>query len=160
MNPELLKSLFDYRDGVLYWKQDCGNKSKAGTAAGYLCKSSGYQMVGINRKQYLAHRIVFAWHNGYMPTEIDHIDGNPLNNAIENLRESSREANMQNTKLRSDNKSGVKGVMWHKTNKKWAAVVKCNGKINHIGYFADLETAAEAVRVARLNLHKEYANHG
>lgn len=87
LTQECVRSLFDYRDGELYWKVSRGNGMKIGDLAGTV-RTDGYRSIQINGKLYLAHRLIFLYHYGYIPKEIDHIDSNPSNNNISNLRES------------------------------------------------------------------------
>ena len=98
--------------------------------------------------------------NGYLPTQIDHIDNDKTNNRIENLRDVTGNQNQQNRPLNSNNKSGVKGVHWDSCNRKWKAQVRVNSTTKHIGMFTELADAAEAVKQARIKYHGEYANHG
>jgi hypothetical protein len=139
VNKELLHSLFDYQDGELYWKVSKGNK-KAGMIAG-VGRADGYKRIGINGVQYLTHRLVFLFHHGYLPKMLDHIDGNPSNNVIENLREVNDLQNSQNTKIRKDNTSGVKGVYWHKENNKWIVKIKVDKQTRYFGSYFDLNVA-------------------
>ena len=83
-----VKELFDYKDGNLYWKK---TGKKAGCATQYV-------RVGYQKKKYLAHRIIWLWHNGEWPDVCDHIDQNPLNNRIENLRSVTKAENNLNNK--------------------------------------------------------------
>ncbi len=64
---------------------------------------------------------------------IDHINGNGLDNRKENLRFCSSVQNQMNTKIRKDNTSGHRGVMWNKRDKKWRAVIRINKKQTLIG---------------------------
>ena len=77
--------------------------------------------------------------HGELPEFIDHIDGNSLNNRIENLREATNSQNCMNGKLRKTNKSGHKNVYWHKSAKKWSVEIKVFGKKKYFGLFDDLE---------------------
>ena len=91
----------------------------------------------------MAHRIAWHIHNGCFPNgEIDHIDGDGLNNRIDN----------RNQRMRIDNTSGFNGVCWHKRDEKWYAKINTNGKRKHIGGFNDLEEAAKAYRKAAAEL--------
>jgi len=63
--------------------------------------------------------LIFLYHHGYLPKFVDHIDGNKKNNRIENLREATKSQNAMNQKVSTRNTSGIKGVMWHKRDKKW-----------------------------------------
>ena len=122
-----VKELFDFRNGNLIWR--CGSGSaKAGSIAGCsLLKKQGRFQVCIDNKKYYNHRIVWLWVHGYLPeNRIDHIDKNPLNNKIENLREVSQTCNMRNRKQQNSS-SKIKGVSWCAKKEKWHAQI-CIGK--------------------------------
>jgi len=99
-------------------------------------------------------------HHGFIPKEIDHINGNRLDNRIENLRSVNTMQNTYNGRLRSTNTSGAKGVVWHKGARKWMAQIGANGKHYYLGLFASLTEATEVVRKFREQYHGEFANHG
>jgi hypothetical protein len=126
----------------------------------------GYRNVTVIRfgvKQlFLAHRIIWTMHHGEIPTnaEIDHKDTNPFNNRIGNLRIASSSSNHHNQSLSSINTSGVKGVSWYKSKKRWIAEVQTNGVKQRVGAYKTIEEATAAIREARLRLHGEFANHG
>lgn len=100
--------------------------------------------------------------NGSIPYgyRIDHIDGNKLNNQPSNMRLATLAENARNALLRSDNTSGVKGVQWYKRYGKWMAIICVNGRNRNLGYFADKLNAENAVKAARLRLHREFSNNG
>jgi hypothetical protein len=99
-------------------------------------------------------------HGSWTRELIDHIDGDRANNRIENLRLVSLAQNQWNAKTPVTNKSGIKGVSFHSTLKKWQANIRANGKIMYLGLFNTKEEAAEVVRKKRIELHGEFANHG
>lgn len=70
--------------------------------------------VKIGQKLYLVHRILWEMFNGPIPEGmvIDHLDGNPFNNNIRNLRVTTQRINTQNSRIRRDNLSGTTGVSW------------------------------------------------
>ena len=72
--------------------------------------------------------------------EIDHKDRNKLNNSLFNLHWSSSSDNSHNSKIRSDNTSGVKGVCYHKQSGQWRATMTINKK-RHLGCFDTKEKA-------------------
>ena len=146
MKPEItqeyLLELFEYKDGHLYWKVARGNTS-IGKRAGYIDTSNlGYQKVtiGIDNKLYNGHRLIFLIYHGYLPEFIDHIDGNSLNNNIDNLRECTIQQNSWNCKKSKNNSSGFTGVWVH--GKKWRAGVKVGGVTKHLGTFNTPEEAS------------------
>ena len=164
LTVDLLNHLFEYdkETGNLIWKikpSSRGHHVKAGDIAGTL-KSHGYLCVGINYNSYRAHRLIFLMHKGYLPKTIDHINGDKLDNRIENLRAATVGQNQHNRKTNANNTSGYKGVSWNKAQKKWTARITLERKNIHLGYFANVEEAAEVVRKAREELHGSFANHG
>ena len=112
LTQERVRELFDYdvETGNLIRKTNASSRARIGDVAG--CEDGrGYLFTGISGKYYKNHRIVWLWHNGYLPEgEIDHINRNKIDNRIENLREASSVCQRRNQNLRKDNKSGVKGV--------------------------------------------------
>lgn len=157
LSKELFDEYFAYIDGRLYWKKDIGRVC-SGQVAGSI-GSKGYLQVGFFNKRVLVHRIIFMIHNGFLPEIVDHIDGNKLNNSIDNLRAANENQNKHNSVLSSNNTSGVKGVHWHKRCNKWIAKIKINGVSKHIGCFSDLQEAKQSVEKARIALHGEFARH-
>ncbi len=141
-----LKEQFDYSDGFLL--------RKTGRYAGKQITGSKnvYTAIMFNDKPQLAHRLIYAWHNGEIPKNyvIDHINGDTKDNRIENLRAVSRSQNAQNSKKRSNNKSGVVGVSFTKQNNKWQATITINGKAKHLGYYADINEAIKARKEAEI----------
>jgi hypothetical protein len=114
----------------------------------------GYYRVGLcengKQKQYSVHRLVAI---AFVPLEdgcdfVDHHDGEPTNNSVENLRWCNLKENSQNRSMSKNNKSGFKGV--HFENGKWRAYINIDGKKQHLGCFDTIEEAA-AVRAARAN---------
>ena len=90
---------------------------------------------------------------------LDHIDGNQLNNRIENLRPITVSQNQRNTKLRKDSTSGIKGVSWQKQTNKWIGQVWHQKKLYRAGAFQDKDQCAAAVKKLRESLHGEFARH-
>lgn len=170
---EYLHQCFSYRDnGTLVWKSRpefhfskqwlclAFNNKQAGKIAG-TSQPDGYVVVGLNRKIYKLHRIIYAMHHQDLSTKtyIDHRNGVVFDNRIENLRIASKSENSGNVKIRSDNVSGEKGVWWCKSKCKWIAQVQVNGKKTN-KHFDSFEIAKEWVREKRINLHGDFANHG
>ncbi len=89
--------------------------------------------------------------------EVDHIDGDGLNNTRANLRLCSSSQNKMNIGRRTDNKAGFKGVSWHNVMNKWRARIKINGKEIRLGYFNTPVEAAEVYRHNASKYHGEFA---
>lgn len=87
---------------------------------------------------------------------VDHIDGDGLNNTRSNLRLATHSQNMKNRRKHRNNKSGYTGVHWNKTNQRWRARIKAEGKSIHLGYFVDAEEAAQARDRAAAELHGDF----
>lgn len=156
LTQDYVRSLFEYVDGDLIWKITKSKRSKIGDKVGHL-GSGGYKTVRIDYKSFKVHRIIFLYHHGYLPLEVDHIDGDKLNNKIQNLRPTTKTQNQWNSKTPITNKSGVKGVSWSKSNKKWHVSVGQNGKTFGRKHFEDLNEAKLYVENLRKKLHGDYA---
>jgi hypothetical protein len=152
-----LEEVLFYENGQLYWKIH-KKKVRAGEPAGRT-KSNGYCEVRLDGKLHGSHRLIFKMFHGYVPPIIDHIDGNPSNNKIENLREASHAQNMRNSQRPKNNTSGFKGVYFDKRNSNWVAQCVLDGKKTHLGSFKDIHDAARAVTKFREENHKEFARH-
>lgn len=152
---QLLDS-FEYKDGNLYWKFHTSKKANKfiGKKAGSKMKN-GYYHIQFNGKYIYLHRAIFFMHYGYLPKLVDHIDGDPSNNKIENLREATTAQNSWNQKFKRS-ASGFKGVTWNKQNKKWQPQIKANNKKFYLGKFANLDDAIIAYQKAAEKLHGEY----
>ena len=138
-------NLFTYEDGHLFWIERPNALVNAGSIAGTLRKD-GYVGIFIKGKYYFAHRIVWELHNGKIPEGfvVDHINGIRDDNRIENLRICTFQENHFNRGKQSNNKSGYKGVSWHKQKQKWVAQIKIEGRNKFLGFFTDPEKAYEA----------------
>ena len=90
--------------------------------------------------------------------QVDHINGNRLDNRKENLRICTHKQNSYNKSKKRTNKSGYKGVYWCTTSKKWRSRIACDGKEIHLGYFDDIKEAAIHYNNAALKYHGEFAN--
>lgn len=157
LSQEYLHSLFDYKEGELFWKISRFGASKNAPAGSITNRS--YRVVYIDYKQQALHRMIFLYHHGYLPKYIDHIDRNPLNNKIENLREATASENAQNSKICSTNTSGFKNVFLCNRTKKWRVRLSVNGNRLHIGSFEDIELADLVAQEARDKFHGKFARH-
>lgn len=145
---------YDRLTGLFTWKVPRKrNQVKAGSTAGSLCLN-GYISIGIDSKSIYAHRLAWFVVHGVWPAHsLDHIDGNPTNNAIANLREATQAENAQNLRRPKSNSSGVTGVHWHKQIRRWQAYVTVNGKRVSAGCYSTKEEAAAARMQKKAELH-------
>lgn len=155
ITQEYIKFLFNYHDGELYWKIS-KQGIKIGNKAGTLLKD-GRIKIGINGKTYLNHRLIFLYHNGFLPKEIDHIDNNSSNNKIENLRSVTRSQNQWNRKSNINCSSKYKGVTWNKQANKWHVQIQINNKNIYLGRFINEIDAAIAYNKKAIELFGKYA---
>jgi hypothetical protein len=148
------KEIFRYNeDGTLTRLFSNNQHNKVGWV-----NSQGYCQVEVFNKNFMLHRIIYEMHNGTIPTgfQIDHIDGNPLNNKIENLRICTQIENRQNSKLSKNNTTGYRGIV--KTpNGKYQARLTVDGKKLYLGLFNTPEEAFNCVEQKRKELYGEFA---
>lgn len=156
-----LKEVFDYNGetGMFTWKITKSSKSIKGNLAGSV-SDKGYLTVRIDGGFYRLHRLAWLYITGSHPEgQIDHIDRNKTNNKFNNLRITSNTENCRNKTMNKSNTTGVTGIYWRKSTKKWQVSIKVNYKSVHIGCFNNLKDAI----TARKDANKKYKfsdNHG
>lgn len=157
LTREQLKEVIKYdpNTGSFIWKVD-GHKRVKGKEAGsvdYL----GYRRIGIDGEIYHAGPLAWFYMTGSWPKEcIDHIDHDPSNNRLSNLREATFNENMYNTRTRKDNPTGVKGVGRSANGTKWIANISYDGTRHYLGTFKTLKEAAKARKAAEIKHHREF----
>ena len=112
----------------------------------------GYRVVKINNRHFYSHRIIYYLHNpqwdihdSSMSNFIDHIDRNPFNNSIENLRVVSHSQNMWN--------QDRKGYSFNKQEGKYLAKIRVDGKQKYLGYFTNEQDARDSYLKAKREYH-------
>lgn len=159
--------LYDPETGNLIWRERCDvppgwNTKHAWRVAGVrVTRPDGRRscvQVYFNNKPHRAHRIVMEMHDIHIPGRYlpDHIDGDPWNNKLDNLRVATRSQNSFNTPIRRDNTSGRKGVLWCNKTQKWRSQITANGRRWSLGEFDTKEEAIKCREVAEKILHGEY----
>lgn len=138
--------------------------TEAGTKLTTKIGKTSYIAIGISldkkRKLYYAHRLAILYTDGHFPKkQVDHIDGNGLNNRRINLRKVLSQENCKNRPMRSDNTSGYTGVYWSKACEKWQVYIRANGKNIHGGYFTEKEDAIQKRKELEVE-HGYHKNHG
>lgn len=152
---------YDRETGALKWRvRPCHNVfagDKAGTVS-----PQGYLRVMLKKRLLNVHRIVWKLETGEEPApEMDHINGDPSDNRLCNLRPASRAQNQRNKGLSKNNVCGFKGVRWdgHSGSRArpWRAAIRVNGKRHYLGKFASPEEAHAAYEAASLRFHGAFA---
>lgn len=150
---------YDASTGDFWWLKK--KRGRLTTRPAGTVRGDGYRMVNIDGSIVYQHRLAWLFSHGAWPdVEIDHIDGNPSNNRIENLRLAVRHENAKNAGRHSNNTSGFKGVDFRKSDGKWRARIRIKGKRINLGLFNDPLEAFNAYKKAADDLHGDFCNHG
>jgi hypothetical protein len=159
-NAEVLHHFtYDAVEGKLYRRFSKGGHL-AGEEAGGISED-GYRVVKVKGVSEKVHRIIYQLERGQINQgkEIDHIDGNRLNNKIDNLRAVTRQENGSNKKIPKTNTSGVVGVTWSKPHSKWKVQIKYKQSVLYLGLFSEKELAIQARKAAEAQ-YGFHPNHG
>jgi len=151
---ELLK--YDWDTGLFIWTSR--RSMFAGKIAG-TTDNDGYIKITINSRRFFAHRLAWLYVNGKWPSrEIDHINGDPSDNSIENLREATRSQNRANIRYHRNNKTKTKGICYVKygLTYKWRTSVMANGRRSY-SFFDTKEEAQSAYNKEIVTLFGEFA---
>jgi len=141
---ERIRELYIYReDGRLCRKSDSVHR-KAGTVAGWQVTGRAYRQVRVGRKTVAEHRAIFHLHFGWLPQIVDHINGDTIDNRIENLRASTPAKNALNRKIQINNSSGCTGVVCVSKSFRWRATIQVNYNKINLGTFSSREEAIKA----------------
>ena len=144
---EYLAARIRFDGGQFYWSDhEHALRRLVGRRLAQKRHSNGYLSIRLNSVTIMVHRAIWALHYGEWPKgELDHLDGDKLNNRVENLRDGTKAQNMRNQKVRKDSTSGFPGVHFckDKARKPWAARIGLNGTWKTLGRFATREEAIE-----------------
>lgn len=145
LSKEVLRELFRYEDGKLIWvdgRKSLGSHNSRGYLSFYIREV---------KTSFLAHRITWIYHNGFIPIgiEIDHINRDKVCNEIENIRLVTCRENMQNRELGG---TGIRGVSWNKMIGRYQARITVNGLTKSLGYFDCPHEAGAMYREASLRV--------
>lgn len=164
ITQERIKELLHYNSetGVFTWRVSRGMR-KVGDLAGTVYTGSegkSYIQIQVDFKLYRAHRLSWLYMYGAFPSrQIDHINGNGVDNRISNLRSVTHSENSKNRRLQSNNVSGACGVYWNKAMGKWVAFLNVDLKRVYLGCFTVINDAIAARRAAEIE-HGFHENHG
>ena len=171
VHPETLRELlsYDHEQGILTWKKrdlrffqserdwKIWNTKYANKRATSLLR--GRRRVRVLGVSFSEHRVAWAIYHGEWPDlQIDHLNGDPSDNRLANLRLATNQMNSCNSKLPRNNKSGRIGVNLTKYGS-WRAEICVHQKRIHLGCFDSFEAAC-AARVAAEREYGFHPNHG
>ena len=148
----------EYKDGWLYWTKTLSNRAVQGSKI-ISTNGLGYVRVGYKKHRYYAHRLIWSMFNGSIPIgyEIDHIDGNPSNNLISNLRCVPHVINLHSARNLTRNTTGIRGVS--KSKKGWDACVTFQG-IDYRKHCTSKTEAEEFIQITRTTLVQSHCPEG
>lgn len=143
--------------GVFTRKVTTSPRAIAGMVAGRH-RADGYSKICVDGKEYYAHRLAWLYVHGVWPqADVDHIDGDPSNNRIDNLRSVTHAQNTLNSRQRPVGISGLRGVTLHRNTGLWNSRIRLNGRQVSLGYFQDAQEAHKAYLAAVEKQHGEFA---
>jgi hypothetical protein len=146
ITQERLKSLLTYDPdtGKFCWRVRRSNRAPEGSVAG-CADRYGYAVIRLDGVLHKAHRLAWLYCYGVLPSKnIDHINQNPSDNRIANLREADQHENNQNRSVQRNARSGVTGVVWNKTHMLWQARIYTREKCVSLGFHKTKEGAVQA----------------
>lgn len=153
LNARIVRGLLDYDPdtGAFRWHKPKGRANRTERIG---CPTkAGYLRIGIGGKSYYAHRLVWMHVFGRWPTaDIDHLNGDPTDNRLVNLREISHAHNTHNVKTANRN-STTKLLGVTQAGGRFKARIAVAGKVHHLGSFATAEEAHAAYIDAKRKLH-------
>jgi len=120
---------YNPKTGVFIWKK-YHSGIRIGKEAGALLNNK-YRRISIDGFSYLSHRLAWMYvHKEFPKCDIDHINGNGLDNRIVNLRLATRSQNL----IHSERWGPSRGIYFNKNKKKWHARIHVNGRVISLGY--------------------------
>jgi hypothetical protein len=155
-----LKELLNYNPetGVFTNRVRRGTRALIGARAG-TPSFDGYRQINLNGTVYFEHRLAWLYMTGAWPIEeIDHADGNRINNIFANLRLANGQQNSRNSS-RPVGVSGLRGAYLDPRTTKWYSRVRVGCKQKKLGPFSTAEEAALAYRQAAELHYGEFAFH-
>lgn len=118
--------------------------------------AAGYVAISFGGKKVKAHRLAYFMVHGECPELLDHVNGQTADNRIANLRPASASQNNMNRAIGRRNKSGGKGISWHKKAGKWQVHVRAAGAVHYCGLFVDIDAARRARQAKAIELHGQF----
>lgn len=153
-----LKELLTYNTdtGLFTWNALTNPRMRSNGVAGYT-RSNGYVLLKLKGRQHLAHRLAWLYVHGHFPDGLlDHIDRDPSNNRIANLRIATSVQNGGNRAINRTNTSGYRGVSYNTAARKFYAFMNTDNKNTYLGSFDTPEAASAVIEARRNELYGEF----
>ena len=165
LTSSILKSIlyYDPSSGKFYWKERTSSSNNPSKEAGTTKNNRKvrYRVIRIDGVGFYAHRLAWLYMTGEWPRcQVDHRDGDGLNNKWKNLRECNNSENSWNTSRYSDNTSGHKNIFHDKKYDKWVVIITAYGKRVFTDRYDCLHKAKEVAEKMRELHHGDFCNHG
>lgn len=159
-DQQFLHEYFEYRDGGLYWIKSYARSIVIGKRLGFIFTghNSRRWKCEINGFGCFLSRLIFLYHHGWLPENVDHWDRDTLNDKIENLRAATFGENSRNSSSHKNSYSQYKGVTFRKNKNIWPSRINFNNKTIYIGEYKTEIEAALAYNREAVRYHKEFAN--
>lgn len=153
-SKEMIFEFFEYdrENGIFLWRSHWDYPARmrlTGKKAGTLNKK-GYYEIGFQYERFLLHRLIWFIENGTEPDNVDHINGNPKDNRIQNLRSATHRSNHQNKKWHREGR--LVGASWTAKLDKWQSQAWIGGKKVYLGVFSTELEAHQAYCKAVANV--------
>lgn len=162
LSPERLREVLAYDAGTgVFSRRLKAGGHKPGDRVGCVRDKNGshpYLVVMVDYVLYRAHRLAWLYVHGEWPAiNIDHINGDTLDNRIANLRPCNQQQNNGNQRRAKNNTSGFRGVSFKADKRKWKAYIVVANKQRHLGYFDNAEAASAAFKDEAIKVFGEFA---
>lgn len=146
---------YDPETGVFTWAVSKRNGVIRGRPAGCVSARLGYVVIRLDGTLYYAHRLAWLYVHDTFPTmHIDHINGEPSDNRIVNLRDVSNAINRQNERRARVNNLSTGSLGVHKSGTRFVSQISHEGKCTYIGIFKTKDAAHSAYLKAKRELHE------
>lgn len=151
-----VRAHFRYFGGGMVQRLKAHNsRVKIGEVTPGSLQKNGYMVMRIDGHTIKMHRLIYWLVHGWMPREIDHINGKRADNRIENLRACSHAQNMANSKTRVDSKG--RGTYYDKRSGKWRGMVRVAGRAYYTAAHTDRKLVVEWTRRLRKQKFGEFS---
>lgn len=160
LTAKRLRKVLDYNPETgKFVRRIARSNQRAGTETGCI-NTLGYVVIMVDYKLYLAHRLAWLYVYGKWPKGVDHINRNPGDNRLCNLRQCDQAQNVRNSRRSRHNTSGLKGAIYRENRGHWYATTMVRGKKLYLGSFPTAKAAHAAYMKATRQYFGEFANAG